>query len=111
MRGGRMRDGRRGVTVGESARLSLEGLEIVGHSSTGLGLGMGGRVTMKGGSVVKSEETGIPLDQAELRLEEGRVEDNRVSGLVVRRAARPPRGGRRSTRTAATVSSCSSAAA
>jgi hypothetical protein len=85
VRGGRIHDGRRGVTVGERAHLSLEGVDIVGHSSTGLGLGMGGRVSMKGGSVVKSEETGILLDQAELLLEDGLVEDNRMSGLVVRR--------------------------
>ncbi len=84
VRGGRLRDAKRGALVVGQARATFEDLEIAGHASTGLGLDGGGSLTMRRGRVAKNEEVGILVDRGELRLEEGQVEDNRMGGLVVR---------------------------
>ncbi len=84
VRGGRLRDARFGALVIGQARATLEDLEITGHAAMGLGQDGGSSVTVRRGRVARNEQVGITVDGGELRLEEGRVEDDRVAGLVVR---------------------------
>jgi hypothetical protein len=84
MKGGRFHDGHRGIVVVERARLAMEDVEVSGHASTGIALATSGYASMRRGRVAKNEEIGILLDAGEAQIEDTRVEDNRISGLVVR---------------------------